>query len=215
MHDFPPNSAKARARSEGPPPTERPEKIERITSAEASRRKRGLGRQFKETFIGGTARGAIDYVVADIIIPEIRDLVFDAFQGGLDRLIYGDSRRSRRGGPPTSSYSNLGHVNYQGISSNRPPTSSTRTLSRQSRARQNFDEIVIPSRAEAEEVLDRMFEFLSRYGQVTVSDLYEMTGISSSHTDQKWGWTTLPGAKVVRLRTGGFLLDLPEPEALR
>jgi hypothetical protein len=47
-----------------------------------------------------------------------------------------------------------------------------------------------------------------------VDELYEMTGIASTHTDRKWGWTSLPGAKVVRLRTGGFLLDLPEPEAL-
>lgn len=217
MQDFPANSAKARMRSESSEQDEPPEKIERVTSAEASRRKRGVGRQFKETFIGGDARMAADYALTDIVIPAIRDLMFDAFQGGLDRLIYGESRRgARRGG--ASSYSNVGHVNYQGMSTStqRPPTSTgTRMLSRRSRARQDFDEIVIPSRAEAEEVLDRMFEFLSRYGKVTVSELYEMTGIASSHTDHKWGWTVLGGAKVVRLRTGGFLLDLPEPEALR
>lgn len=115
------------------------------------------------------------------------------------------------------SYSNVGHVNYQGMSSapprnNRLPTS--RTLSRRSRARQDFDEIVIQTRTEAEDVIDRMYDLLSRDGMVTVSDLYELTGIQSSHTDQKWGWTQLRGAKVARLRSGGFLLDLPEPEAL-
>jgi hypothetical protein len=214
MQDFPANSAKARARSESSSPSKRPEKIERITSAEADRRPKGLGRKFKDTFIGGTARQAADYAVTDIVIPAVRDLMFDAIQGSLDRLIYGDSRRSRGGGP-SSSYSNAGHVNYQGIMSpNRPAPSPTRRLSRQSRARQNFDEIVISSRAEAEEVLDRMFEFLSRYGVVRVDELYEMIGIDSTHTDHKWGWTSLGGAKVARLRTGGFLLDLPEPEAL-
>ena len=217
MQDFPANSAKARARSESPQSEERPEKIERVTSAEAGRRKRGVGRQFKETFIGGDARTAADYALVEIVIPAIRDLLFNAVQGSLDRWIYGDTRRGiHRGG--SSSYSTVGHVDYAGMnpSSQRSSTPSrTRMLSRRSRERQDFDEIVIPSRAEAEEVLDRMFEFLSRYGMVTVAELYGMTGISSSHTDQKWGWTSLGGAKVVRLRTGGFLLDLPEPEALR
>jgi hypothetical protein len=92
--------------------------------------------------------------------------------------------------------------------------SSPRTLSRRSRARHDFDELIIPSRQEAEEVIDRMFDLLSRYGEVSVADLYELTGIQSSHTDMKWGWRELRGTKAIRLRQGGFLLDLPEPEPL-
>jgi hypothetical protein len=87
-------------------------------------------------------------------------------------------------------------------------------LSRRSRARGAFDELIIPSRQEAEEVIERMFDILSRYGAVSVADLYELTGVQSSHTDMKWGWAELRGAKAVRLRQGGFLLDLPEPEPL-
>lgn len=216
MQDFPANSAKARARSEGLRPDGPPEKIERITSAEADRRPKGVGKKFKETFIGGTARGAMDYVFADVVVPTVRDLLFESFQSGIERWVYGESRIRRGVRPPSDRYSNVGHVNYQGMSttaSSRPPVS-TRMISRQTRARQTFDEIVIPSRAEAEEVLDRMFEFLSRYGVVKVAELYEMVGIRSEHTDHKWGWTSLGGAKVARLRTGGFLLDLPEPVSL-
>lgn len=215
MQDYPPNSAKARARAEGLPQDERPERIERVTSAEAVRRKRGLGRQFRETFIGGTARGAWDYMLVDVVIPAIQDTLIDAFQGGIERLIKGESRRYRR--YSSSPYSQVGHVNYQGMSTtmNRPPTSSgTRMLSRQARARHDFGEIVIGSRTEANEVIDRMYEFLDRYGVVRVSELYEMTDIPTSHTDQKWGWTSLSGAKARRLRTGGFMLDLPEPQPL-
>jgi len=49
---------------------------------------------------------------------------------------------------------------------------------------------------------------------VTVADLYELTGIASSHTDNKWGWTELRGARAVRTRDGHFLLDLPDPQPL-
>ena len=86
-------------------------------------------------------------------------------------------------------------------------------MSRQSRARHNFDEIVLDERVEAEEVIDRLFDLVSRYEAATVADLYELVGLSSTHTDNKWGWIDLTGAGVTRVR-GGYLLDLPEPESL-
>lgn len=158
---------------------------------------------------------AAEYMAMEVVVPAIRDTVFDALHGGLNQLMYGDTRHRRGSTPPA--YSNVGQVNYQGMSS--PTNSRTRApaprmLSRQSRAQQAFDDIVIPTRTEAETVLDQMFEILSRYDMVTVAELYEMTGIQSGHTDHKWGWTNLRGAKVSRLRSGGYLLELPEPEAL-
>jgi len=210
MEDFPANSAKARARSEMPLGDGRPDKIERVTSAEAVRRKKRLGSRFKETFVGGSARDAVDYMILEVVIPAIQDTLIDAFQGGVERLIRGDTRP--RHPRTTSSYSNLGHVDYRGISTNKPPTS--RTLSRQSRTRHDFGDIVIQSRKEAEEVLDQLYDILSRYGSVPVADLYELTGIQSSHTDHKWGWTSLRGARVSPQRSGGYLLALPNPEPL-
>jgi hypothetical protein len=88
-----------------------------------------------------------------------------------------------------------------------------RVMSRQARARHNFDEIVLDDRAEAEEVIDRLFDLVSRYESASVADLYELVGLASSHTDHKWGWSDLHGAGVSRIR-GGYLLDLPEPEPL-
>lgn len=206
MHDFPANSHKARE-------AEPREKIEPVTSAEAVRRKRGLGRQFKETFVGGDARTALHYMVGEVIIPAIQDTLIDAFQGGVERLIRGESSpRHRRVSSGSSGYGHVAYNAYSQPSTTR--TTSPRTMSRRSRARHEFDELIIPSRQEAEEVIDRMFDLLSRYGEVSVADLYELTGIQSSHTDMKWGWTELRGAKAMRLRQGGFLLDLPEPEPL-
>lgn len=212
MQDFPSNSRKA---AQGRP--DEPKKLERVTSAEAVRRKRGLGRQVRETFIGGSAKTAAEYMVVEVVVPAIKDTIAEALQSGVEKLIYGDSRPRHRGSAPPS-YSNIGHVNYQRMGSSTPPTSRSQPsppmLSRRSRARQEFDEIVIQSRQEANEVLDRMYDILSRYGSVPVADLYELTGIQSSHTDYKWGWTDLRGAKASKLRSGGYLLDLPDPQPL-
>jgi hypothetical protein len=211
---FPGNSARARAQAEGPPAEEKPE-VKRVVSGDVERRRQGrLGRRFKDTFISGTARGAVEYMFVDVVVPAIQDTLIDAFQGGIERLIKGEGPRGGRRRTLQTTAEYRPQVNYAGMSTNAPPTSTTRTISRQARARMSFDDIVIPSRAEASDVLDRMFDILSRYGVVRVDELYEMTGIASTHTDHKWGWTSLRGSQVRTLRSGGYLLDLPEPEAL-
>jgi hypothetical protein len=86
-------------------------------------------------------------------------------------------------------------------------------MSRQGRARHDFDEIVLDERSEAEEVLDRLFDVVNKYESATVADLYDLVGLPSTHADYKWGWTDLRGAGVSRIRDG-YLLDLPDPEII-
>lgn len=206
MQDFPANSQKAKAPPEAPR-----EKLQPVTSAETVRRKRGLGRKFKQAFFSGSARDAGEYMVTDVVVPAIRDLIYDAMQSGIDRLIYGDRSVGRPRRP--SSTASTGHVNYSSMSTS-VPKPQQRVMSRSARARHDFKDLVISSREEATEVLDRMYDVLSRDGMVSVADLYDLTGIPPAHTDMKWGWTSLKGARAVRMRDGNFLLDLPEPEAL-
>lgn len=208
MEDFPPNSHKA-AEAETRP------KVERVTSGDAVRRKPSLGKQFRNTFIGGDAKTALSYVVFAVLIPAAKDALAEAGAMGIEKLIYGDSTRKRGGSGPMS---NLGHVAYNRMSGAAPqrdrPASMPQMLPRRSRARHSFDEIVIPSRQEAEDVIDRLFDLISKYDSATVADLYELVGLASTHTDNKWGWTDLRGASVGRVRGGGYLLDLPQAEPL-
>jgi hypothetical protein len=86
-------------------------------------------------------------------------------------------------------------------------------MSQRGRAKHDFDEIVLDQRSEAEEVIDRLYDVVNKYEQATVADLYDLVGLSSNHTDHKWGWTDLRGSGVSRIRDG-YLLDLPDPEPL-
>jgi hypothetical protein len=78
----------------------------------------------------------------------------------------------------------------------------------------DFDEIILPDYAVAKEVLSQMYEILEQFDEVTVADLYQLAGISSTPVDYKWGWDNLFGSRVARTR-GGYLLDLPRPEPLK
>lgn len=206
MDQFPPNSRKARDQDNPP------KRVQQVTNASAVRRKPSLGKQFSHTFMGGNANTAFQYMIVNVAIPSIRDMFVEALQEGVARLFYGDGV-GRRGGARPGGPSPYGRVQYnQPV--NRPQAAVQQVLPRQVRARHSFDDIIIPTRQEAEEVLDRMFDTLSQYDSVTVADLYELTGIQSSHTDHKWGWVELRGASVGRVRGGGYLLDLPDPEPL-
>jgi hypothetical protein len=205
MEEFPPNSAKSRK----PEPEDK--KVERVTSGEATRRKKSLGKQFHNTFFGGDFRSAANSMVFGVLIPAAKDALAEAGSQGIEKLIFGDARR--RGGFRGAA-SNLGYVSYNRLSAQSPASQTLRpAISQRARARHDFDEIVLDSRQEADEVLERLFDLLGRYDAASVSDLYELTGIKSTHVDQKWGWTSLKGAGVSKIR-GGYLLDLPEPEPL-
>jgi len=210
MQDFPANSQKAKEASEPRQP------VKPVTTAETVRRKRGLGHKFKDTFFGGDSRGAVEFVILGIMIPAVKDMMFDALTEGVRYRIYGDSR-VRRGA--SSGYSGLGQATYNNYTSySTPPTKAQQqahpSLSRGAQARHDLSGLVIPTRIDAQEVIDQMFEILSRHGSVNVAELYELVDIRPSHTDVKWGWTSLLGAKAVPRRGGGFMLDLPEPVAL-
>lgn len=203
--EFPPNSESSRRG------VIEDKNIERVTSGVGVRRKKSLRKQFSETFVAGDARTAVQYVIFEVLLPAAKDMVVEAGSQGMEKLIFGTSRRR---GSTTPQAGATGYVSYNrySMSGNRPgPTQ--REMSRQARSRHNFDEIVLDQRAEAEEVIDRLFDLVSRYDTATVADLYELVGLASTHTDHKWGWTDLHGAGVSRIR-GGYLLDLPEPEAI-
>lgn len=87
-------------------------------------------------------------------------------------------------------------------------------MSRRGRSQHEFDDIVLATRVEAEEVLDRLFDLISRYQTASVADFYEMVGESKNQIDERWGWTDLRSASIVKLRGEGYLINLPKPELL-
>jgi hypothetical protein len=188
-----------------------PRKVERVVQGEAIRRKTPLGRRVTQNLLGGDAQSVWGYMFGEVLIPAARDMIADALTGGVERAIFGDNARYRGG----RSSGRSGRTDYHRISNSRPGyrDEPRREVSRRSRSLHNFDEIVLDKRVEAEEVLDRMDAWLDKYDSVSVADFYEMCGVSSNYTDNKYGWTDIRGASIQHVR-GGYLLRMPPPEPL-
>lgn len=193
-------------------PEERPERREVVQITSGKIQKKSLGAKFRETFAGDSAESVGQYVFFDVIIPRTKDLLFDMVSQGFERLLFGTSSpRSRKSG----SVLTQARTDYRGISNS---TSSTRPerpqMSDRGRANHRFDEIFIPSRTEGERVIDTLRELIDQYESATVADLYTCVGISTDHTDLKWGWVNLDDANLRPARGGGYVLELPDVEAL-
>lgn len=206
MEQFPSNSRRpVRGRDE-------PKQVERVITGDVVRRKTPLGKRMSQNLIGGDAQSVWGYVVGDVLGPAFRDMIADAVTGGVERMIFGESSpgRSRR-----SRGNSVGHTAYNRYASSSSTRSSRdeprRDISRRARANHSFDEIILPNRVDAEEVIDRLYEMVEKYEVATVMDLYGLVGVPSNYTDDKWGWTDLRNADVSRVK-GGYLLNLPKPE---
>lgn len=187
----------------------RPKLVSVVEEGSATTRKTPVGKRFLQSFGGEDARGVGQFVIFDIIVPAVKATINDIVGQGVERLLYGETGRRQNAGRSQ-------HTSYSRVSGERASSSINdrdREYSRASRARFDFDDIILPTRGEAEKVLDTMVEVWREYGSVRVADLYDLVGITSDYTDNNFGWVDIRQADVSRVRNG-YVLDLPRPVSL-
>lgn len=160
-------------------------------------------------FFAADAKTVGAHVVESILIPSLQKLLSDSVKGAVDWFIYGSKGKSSpTSGPGTVSYSRY----YQQSSpiyggGYVQPAPATRP------GLYSVNEFKFEERGDAEAVLMRMNEALSRYGMVSVADFYDMIGQRCSFTDQKYGWYDLRPASVVRF-DDGFGIQFPKAQPI-
>lgn len=190
-------------------------KVEQITINTVVRRKKPWHKRFSESFMGNNAQSVGNYIVIDVLLPAAKDMVADAVSQGIEKMLFGDSHTPRaRSTGNRGTGGNASYVSYNRYSGNSQNSrTGPKPISQRARANHDFDEIVLATRAEAEEVVDHLYSLVDNYEVATVADLYGMVGQTGSYTDEKWGWNDLRGTSISRVK-GGYLLDLPRPQYL-
>lgn len=200
MADYTPNSHKYREEQKEAAAGDGKKKIEKVIKGTARTKKKSEIRKFTDIFVSEDARNVKDYIFMDVLVPSIKKALSDIVKEGIDMLLYGGTGGSKRNG-------NVSYVSYRDYSNrnqNDRPVDNYRT-----RSGYSYDDIILDSRGEAEEVIDRMCELIEMYGMVSVADMYDLVGKSGEYTDNKYGWTNLRNAEPVRVRDG-YLLRLPK-----
>ena len=208
--NYPGNSRRQREADEEKPEKKRVEGP--VVKGEVVRHEKSLGVKIKEYFTGD-AQSVGQYILFDVLLPAAKDTIVDVFTQGIQRTMYGDSDRGRRSSG-RSGYTSYNRMYTGGGYRDRDRDRDERpALSDRARSRHEFDEIVIPSRGEAEEVLDRLHVLIEEYGWATVNDFYDLVGLTGAFTDDKWGWEDLRDARVVHARNG-FVINLPRTRSI-
>lgn len=198
MENYRKNSEKANAEAEQ---ESSGKKGEKIIKGSAKVKKKSELRKIADAFIQEDAHTVKNYIFDKVLIPAIKKTFSDIVTNSLDMFLWGKgSDRRTRGSSERISY--------------RRYFDEPRLRDSERRQRSyNYDEIVLDSRDEAEEVLERMYELLRRYKMVSVADFYDLVGITGKTTDNHYGWTDLRTAEVVGDRDG-YLIKLPRAIAL-
>ena len=198
MGEYTPNSHKYREEQKNLP-AER-QKIEKVVSKTPKVKKSSL-REFTENFIANDASNVGSYLGKEVLIPAFKNLLSDIVTDGINMLLYGESRRRGKGGSKAT------YVSYNDYSSDRRDS---RRYSEDNRPRVGriYEDVILDSRGDAEEVLRRMDEILETYTVVSVADFCDLVDISCPYTDVKYGWKDIRTAEVIRVRDG-YKIKLP------
>lgn len=198
MEDYKPNSNRFKAEEKEAAKVEKKQISPVVTKPVKIRKKSELSK-LSDVFTPGDVNNVKSYVLMEVLVPAIKKAISDIITNGCDMLLYGDTA-------PKKSRSRSDKVSYRDYYDRDDRKVSSHPIS----TRYSYDEIVLDTRSEAEEVLERMDELLETYGMVSVADLYDLVGMSCEYTDNKYGWTNLRSADVIHVRDG-FLLKLPRP----
>lgn len=149
-------------------------------------------------FVAGDLASAKSYIIEDVLIPTIKNAVSEMVRNGIDILLFGETRKSNNS---RSAASRVSYTNYYNGSS------SSRSSERSSSC--NYDDIIFPSRGDAEVVLDGLNDIIQAYGFASVADLYELANITASnYTYANYGWTEIINISPARVPEG-YILRLP------
>ena len=197
MIDYKPNSHRSKENQKDTSADRK--KLEKVVTGTVKTKKKGEIRKFTDVFVSEDISNVKNYIFMDVLVPAIKKAISDIVTSGTNMILYGGTG----GGSRSSRVDRISYTDYSKRSSACPVDNY------RSRSGYSYDDIILESRGEAEEVLTRMDELVEQYGVVSVDDLYDLVGRSCEYTDNKYGWTNIRNAEPIRVRDG-YMLKLPK-----
>lgn len=188
----------------------KPEDVEVI--AHAKRRKTPVKRKFFNVLFGSDPELIFD----EVIMPGLMSAASDILHGTIDRVFDvpsgGRSSRRRRS---SASYgrSRTSYDAYYDDDDDDYYDRRRRKKKRHERS-DEFTEITVRSRRERDRILERMGDYIEKYGVVTVAQVKYMADLTPVYsTDHNFGWSDM--RSVDHYRDGSLeVITMDEPEEL-
>lgn len=163
-------------------------------------------KKFTEKFFGKDTDELKTWVVWDVVVPGIQDLLLNglsmAFRG--EPLRRGSSSGRREPYPYHSAYS-----------SSRRSSGRRESYRREDEygGKLDYRDVVLKNREDAEDIIDQMRERIEKEGEVTVAEFFDMLDSPSDMVDNDWGWTSVRDIGLRRV-SDGWKIDVARARAL-
>lgn len=172
-------------------------KLDKVVSGKVIKKKNTM-RKIADVIVAEDKESVKNYVLLDVLVPAVKKAITDIIVNGLDMVLYGGSGEAKKS-------TRASRVSYwSGTNTSRED----RFRDNRTRSGYSYDDVVLETRAEAKDVLDRLDEALETYGTVSVADLYDLVGERCEHTDNKYGWTNIRNAEIINERDG-YRIKMP------
>ena len=204
MQDYKPNSHRFKEEQARANANDSSKNVKKVVKGSVKVKKKGAVESAVDRFVSEDVPNIQKYLVSEVIVPTLKNTIWDAFTNTLDIVLFGGTGRGKRNGAGSSR--SASYVSYNKYSDNR----GGRSYDEPRRSKYDFSSITFNNKQDAEEVLRQMDAIMDEYKLVTVADLYDLIGETGEYTDSKYGWQNIRNTQVVRGRDG-YYIQLPKP----
>lgn len=200
-------------RSRQLPATNKPnrEKVKPVIKNPGEIKKKNAFEKFKDTFLGDNLEHVIDYLVGDVVVPAIKDLIANTIIGSVEMSLFGE-RRTRARGTYSGGSIYTGGTPYNTLYSTNP---SANPYTQQARRAANAGvSITYQTDQDAGDVWESTLGIFEEVKSVAVAEVYDLSGMTPSVQDYKHGWYDLRGVTKTILEDGRCVLNFPPPVRL-
>ena len=176
----------------------------KVVTGVATRKEAGIWKKVANVIFADSLEDAGKTIFYDLVVPTFKRMLLSSFEtmlyGGYSNRSYRDDRSKV-------------YTDYGSRFNDRPQQSDRNRYSSGARDLYDVGTITVPTRGEAELVLDQLNDIINQYGAARVADLCEAVDIPSSPTDNNYGWRDIRNARITP-GPDGFVIRLPRAVSL-
>lgn len=172
-----------------------------VKSGSASVKKQSGLSSIGHSVVSGDWQLAKSFIISDVLIPTAKKAIVDIVTNGIDIILYGEAGHTKK----KNTAGRVSYYNYYDDKDDRRSRSESTTKSQSL-----FNNIIVDTAGEAEDIFDRMGEYLDQYPYISVADMYDLANITDfPFTYNDYGWNSIAGARKNRMRDGRYELIMP------
>ena len=167
-------------------------------------------RRFFDFMFAESPKELLKRVTTNVLVPRAKAGLEEAANNFLAGMLWGDASKRPMSNIIQGTVIRGGAVNYAALSQTASPSMLQARAASPSAHGGNYHDIVFGSMQDAELVLANMYERVNEYRIASLGDLKEMSNQPTTPSDEAYGWTSLDGARISKVRDG-YALELPRP----